>query len=384
MFQYRIHTPWRSSGEDRFSVQNQEATMNLTSGSFLSAVLLCLSLSSSIAVADDRPVSGKKVPGFEPIDEAVLKFMDTIGCQAATIAVSVDGRLHYSRGYGWSDESKKEHVKPDALMRIASATKPITAAAVKNAFRNKQLSLDAKAFELIAVKAPGGKVADPKISIITVGQLLEHKGGWDRDATFDPMFRTKQIEKELQLTNPASPVNVIEYMLTQPLQFTPGEKSVYSNFGYCVLGRVLEKVMKKPYFDCVQQGVCKPLGIKDIKLGYGALKKRDPREVWYPVAEDAFSLDVMDAHGGLIASAPALCQFLQAYWISGEPRFQGKRENWTFFGSLPGTTAMIRQREDGINVAVLLNGRRDKDWKEDNESLKQAIDQAIEKISKGK
>src|SRR5262249_40988595 len=242
-----------------------------------------------------------------------------------------------SRGYGWSDEARKKPVPPDALMRIASATKPITAAAVKNAVRARHLSLNAKAFDLIALKAPSGKEADPRIRRITVGQLLEHKGGWDREASFDPMFRTKQIEKELGLSHPASPMNVVEYMLTQPLQFTPGEKSVYSNFGYCVLGRVLEKVMKKPYADCIQQSVCKPLRIKDIKLGRGSAEKRDLREVWYPVAEDAFSLDVMDVHGGLIASAPALCQFLQAYWISGDPRLPGQRADWTFFGSLPGT-----------------------------------------------
>jgi len=355
--------------------------MNLSARSLQIAILLGLSLSGTLAEAAERPVSGKKVPGLEPVDQAILEFMDTIGCQAATIAISKDGQLLYSRGYGWSDEVKKKPVSPDALMRIASVTKPITAAAVKNTIREKRLAPDTRAFELIGVKAPGGKVADPKISTITIGQLLEHKGGWDRDQSFDPMFRTKQIEKELGLRSPASSVNVIEYMLTQPLQFPPGEKAVYSNFGYCVLGRVLEKVTKKTYADSVQQLVCKPFGIEDIKLGYGALKKRDPREVWYPVAEDAFPLDVMDAHGGLIASTPALCQFLQGYWINGDLRLPGQRGDWTFFGSLPGTTAMVRQRRDGINVAVLLNGRRNQQFDKDNNSLKQAVDQAIDKVS---
>jgi hypothetical protein len=92
----------------------------------------------------------------------------------------------------------------------------------------------------------------------------------------------------------------------------------------------------------------------------------------------------MDSHGGLIASAPALCQFLQAYWISGEPRLQGQRGDWTFFGSLPGTTALVRQREDGLNVAVLLNGRRDDHFGEDNDTLKQAIDRAMDKVGKGR
>lgn len=88
-------------------------------------------------------------------------------------------------------------------------------------------------------------------------------------------------------------------------------------------------------------------------------------------------LDVMDAHGGLVASAPALCRFLEAYWLSGEPRPRGGRANWTFMGSLPGTTALVRQRDDGLNVAVLLGGRRDRHFREDNRRLKETIDEAI-------
>jgi N-acyl-D-amino-acid deacylase len=339
-------------------------------------------LHSAPVVAQERPITGKKVRGFDGLDNAILDFMDTIHCQAATVAVSRDDRLLYSRGYGWLDKDKKKPGPPDALMRIASVSKPITVAAIKNAVRSRQLSLEAKAFKLIAVKAPGGQPADPRINSITIGQLLEHKGGWDSKQAFDPMFRTKQIEKELHLNGPASPVDVIEYMLTKPLQFTPGEKTAYSNFGYCVLGRVLEKVMKKPYMQCVQQSICRPLGITDIKLGFSDSTKRDRREVCYPVADNAFSLEVMDAHGGLIASAPALCQFLQAYWISGEPRLPGQRGDLTFFGSLPGTTAMVRQREDGINVAVLLNGRRGNHFNEDDESLKRVVDAAIDRALK--
>lgn len=139
----------------------------------------------------------------------------------------------------------------------------------------------------------------------------------------------------------------------------------------------IEKVMKQPYAACIGQSVCGPLGIKDLKLGYAALRERDRREVSYPVAPDAFPLDIMDAHGGLIASAPALCQFLEAYWINGNQRLPGQRANWTFFGSLPGTTSMVRQRQDGINVAVLFNGRRDTRFNDDNASLQSAIDQAI-------
>ena len=356
--------------------------MKAIRGWFLSALVVCLSLCGSPASAENRPVTGKKATAFGPIDRAALEFMDKVGCQAATVAVSKDGRLLYSRGYGWSDQAKRKPVQPDALMRIASVTKPITAAAVKSAVHAKLLSLDAKAFELIAIKPPGGKVVDARIYKITVGHLLEHKGGWDGASSFDPMFRATQIENELRLGHPTTPVDVIAYMLTKPLQFAPGEKTAYSNFGYCVLGRVLEKVYKKPYSDCIQQVITKPLGIKDIKLGHAALNKRDTREAWYPVGESAFPFDVMDSHGGLIASAPALCQFLRSYWISGDPRLKGQRAQYTFFGNIPGTTAMVRQREDGVNLAILFNGRRDAHFAEDNDALKDAIDKALDKAGK--
>lgn len=349
----------------------------------LASVVLVFAL-SSVAVAQDRPLTGKKVPAFAPVDTAMLEFMDKIDCQAATIAISLNGQILYSRGYGWIDSAKKKPIPADALLRIASVSKPITAAAIKTLIRGKKLTPETKAFELIAVKAPGGKIADPRISDITIGQLLDHKGGWDRDTSYDPMFRMTEVAKTLKLTGPATPMNVIEYMMTQPLQFEPGSKSVYSNFGYCVLGRVLEKQTKKPYIEGLQQLVLNPLKIKDIKLGNGNLTKLDPREVWYPIQQGAFSLDVMDAHGGLIASTPALCQFMQAYWISGEPRLAGQKANYTFFGSLPGTTAMARQRNDGINIAVLLNKRRDKNFGQDNDALKQSIDQVVDKIIQGK
>jgi CubicO group peptidase (beta-lactamase class C family) len=344
------------------------------------AVLLSLLPSGSVAA--DRPMTGKQEARFAGIDKAILRYMDRVNCRAATVAVSSNGKLLYSRGYGWSDQARKKPTPPDALMRIASVTKPLTAAAVKNLVRAGKLSLQAKAFDLIAVKPPGGKVADPRIKNITVAHLLDHQGGWEWNPASDPMFHTREIEKALRLRRPAAPTDVVRYMLGRPLQFAPGEKTAYSNFGYCVLGRVLEKVVKKPYEQCIQQVVCRPAGVKDVKLGSAYPGKRDAREVWYPREAYRFSLAVMDAHGGLIASAPGLCRFLEAHWINGDLRQAGRPGEFTAFGSLPGTTAMVRQRDDGINVAVLLNGRRDKHVNEDTEALKRAIDAAIDKAGK--
>ncbi len=343
--------------------------------------LVALLLLAPLAVAADPPVSGDEVKKYRAVDTAVIEHMQRIDATAATVAISRDGTLLFSRGYGYADAAKTKPTPPDALLRIASVSKPITAAMIRTAARDKKLDLDAKAFEVIGAKPPAkAKVADERVHDVTVNHLLAHKGGWDSAKTGDQMFSGDKIAKELKLTRPPRPADAVTYMLTQPLQFDPGSQVVYSNFGYCVLGRVLETVYKKPFADCLADEIGKPLDTADIKVGANAVKKRDPREVHYPLTENDFSFDLMDAHGGLIASAPAVCKFMDVYFLDGKPREPG---NWdyTFFGSLPGTTAMARERTDGWNVAVLLNNRRVKEFKEDSEALKKAIDTALDGIA---
>lgn len=345
----------------------------------LITTLLALLLAINPVFAQTQPLTGKKVAGYEPIDQAMQEFMARIGAQAGTVAISKDGKLLFSHGYGYSDKAKSKQTRPDALFRIASVSKPITAAAIKNAIRDGELSFDTKAFEYLGIKPPSGKeIADPRILTITVRQLLNHRGGWDREKSFDPVFEFRRVEQEFRLARAAGPRDVIQFMLTQPLQFAPGERSAYSNFGYIVLGRVLEKAMKKSFGECLEESIFKPLKITDIKLGHSSSSKRDPREVWYPVGDYALSMEVMDANGGMIASAPALCQLLDAYWIGGDPRKPGQRANWTFFGSMPGTTSMARQRNDGYNIVVLLDNRRNNS--EDNNVLQKSMDKAMEAV----
>ena len=88
-------------------------------------------------------------------------------------------------------------------------------------------------------------------------------------------------------------------MLGQQLQFDPGSRSEYSNFGYCVLGRVVEKASGKTYFNYVREEILQPTDIHRIKLAHDAVKNRDPEEAYYPAE---VLVQVMDSHGGLIRS----------------------------------------------------------------------------------
>ncbi len=337
----------------------------------LLVLLACLPLCVLPALAADAPAAETSASAFAPVDDAIRDYMDKTGTQAATVAISRDGKLLYSRGYGRRDARKRTPTAADTLMRIASVSKPITAAEVRKLVRDGKLTLETPVFPLVGIKPYNGRLGDPRLNEITVGQLLQHRGGWDRKKTFDPVFATADVEKALHLRRPAAPADVVAYMLARPLQFAPGERSCYSNFGYLVLGRVIAKVTGRPYGEAVRRDILEPLGIKDVKLGHSAVTARDPREVWYPVPETAFSLEVLEAAGGWIASAPDLCRFLDAYWISGEPRAPGETGDATFFGSVAGTLSMARQRPDGVNVVVLL------DQDGEGKALRKAVDAAV-------
>lgn len=82
----------------------------------------------------------------------------------------------------------------------------------------------------------------------------------------------------------------------------PGQNWAYSNFGYCVLGRVIEKITSKPYDEYVQQSVLNPCGITTMQLaGNTQADRRADEVVYYGQGEqDPYGMPVtrMDAFGG--------------------------------------------------------------------------------------
>src|ERR1700689_3888989 len=135
------------------------------------------------------PSTGTAVPEFAPLAQVLLDFRNRIGCRAVTGAVSRQGKLLFSRGYGWSDAHKKKPTPPDAIMRIAGLTQPVTAAAAKNMIRHGKITLETQASPYLNLKPPRGSTPDPRLIQITIRHLLEHKGGWDAAAAFDPFTR---------------------------------------------------------------------------------------------------------------------------------------------------------------------------------------------------
>jgi N-acyl-D-amino-acid deacylase len=334
----------------------------------------------------------------------------------AAVAVTDGGRLVYARGFGYADLATREPVTPRSLFRIASLSKPITSTAILALAREGRLSLEDKVFSLLDQysEARQGKDYDKRQDAITLRELLEHRGGWDRDQSFDAMFESVRFAEEEGVPPPAAPDTVIRAMLRRPLDFDPGERYAYSNYGYCLLGRVIEKVTGVAYEAYVREHVLAGLGSRDMRLGRTRLEERQPGEVRYyqpgwarsvfagdlgeqvPWPYGGWNLEAMDSHGGWIASAVDLARFASAFdhlersnilapedletlyarppglaghEASGEPtevyyslgwmnRVIGDGEvNHWHTGSLSGTATILIRRHDGRNFVALLNSR---------------------------
>ena len=361
------------------------------------------------------PMTGMSDPRLSPLDDLLRDFVRTRHVPGAALALSKDGRQLSARGFGYSDREAREVLQPDSLFRIASISKPVTAVAVLRLVEQGQLTLDARVAELLQIKPhlPAGTTLDPRLAQITVRQLLHHTGGWDSSLGFEPIVRHAEIARTLGIELPIQPRDLLRFMWGRPLDFDPGSRYAYSNFGYCVLGRVIERVSGESYESYVQQQVWRPLGCTTPRLGRTAREGRFPGEVVYydehtdsgviagtlgktvPRPYGAWSLESMDAHGGWIASAPDLIRFAvafddpahspllrpesiatllarpegsaghnadgspkDAYYACGwmvRPHATGRLPTLWHAGALDGTSTLLVRRFDGVTWAILFN-----------------------------
>lgn len=378
------------------------------------AILVLCATPRVVTAQEPLPVTGREDPALEPFDRMMEGFVREHRVPGASLAVSRDGKLVYARGFGYADVEAKEPVRPGSLFRVASVSKPITAVAVLGLSEKGKLSLDDRVFDLLGLgeKIPAGAELDPRWRDVTVLELLRHTGGWDRDASFDPMFRSVEFAREAGVEPPADPWTVIRAMLGRRLDFDPGQRYAYSNFGYCLLGRVVEKVTGMPYERAVREEVLEPIGVVRARLGKTLPEGRAEGEVTYyggpseetgpsvfppdvgrevPEPYGAWCLESMDAHGGWIASAADLVKFgssvesmlsarsmevmlsrpdgraghgrdgrpSEVYYGGGWQvrHLKGGGMNTWHTGSLPGTQALLVRRHDGLCWAVLMNSR---------------------------
>jgi CubicO group peptidase (beta-lactamase class C family) len=296
-------------------------------------------------------------------------FMDTYEVPGLSVAIAIKGEPAYVEAFGVADQETGEALTPQHRFRIASISKPITSTGIFTLIEAGKLQLDKRVFGPNSIFGDdySWSADGSDIERITIEHLLTHTtGGWSNDAR-DPMFLNKEMNHRELITW------TLKHM---PLAIPPGTSFAYSNFGYCILGRVIEKLTGQTYEQFIKEDILKRCGIIDMQIAGNTLTDRAINEVRYysPAGGDPYGMNVarMDSHGGWIATPSEMTTFFvhingfkdtkqlltddtlrtMSTPTAANPRyakglFVNSANNWWHGGSLPGTeTLTVRTNSD--------------------------------------
>ncbi|MGQ1786683.1 MULTISPECIES: serine hydrolase domain-containing protein [unclassified Saccharicrinis] len=360
---------------------------------------------------------------FEVIDYNINRFLRRNHLAGASVSVVKDGKLVFTKGYGYADKEKSIQVQPYNLFRIASVSKLVTAVAVMKLVENGNLTLDSKVFGKDGILNDSIFLGyrDRKVERITVKQLLNHSAGFT-NRYGDPMFIPNVIAKKMKVDYPVEKEDIIRFMLTKRLHYPPGTMSSYSNLGYAILEEVIEKASGMDYELYVKTNVLYPLEIFDMQIGGSYPWERFDLEVKYYEPDDAYLVDdhmgsknmvprsyggndikTLGAAGGWIASTTDLLRLVVAIdgfdtpndilssnsihemssteLLGGSPLgWRGVRKHyWYRTGTLAGTSALVVRQDDGLSYAIVFNTNS---WKgpEFANDVKWMMDRTLAKV----
>jgi CubicO group peptidase (beta-lactamase class C family) len=190
--------------------------------------------------------------------EIAERFMSRNNVKALSVAIARHGQFVYRKAFGVADESGGEAATPSHLFRIASVSKPITAVAIFSLIEEGRLRLSDSVFGSNSVLGfdYGSKYRN-RVQKITLENLLTHtSGGWENNND-DPIYLNPGFDQH----------QLIAWTLQNvPLKYDPGTHFLYSNFGYCILGRVIEKISGRAYEPYVQAEILKNFRMREHHL----------------------------------------------------------------------------------------------------------------------
>ena len=340
---------------------------------------------TAVFAATDQPIArqwsqtGTAATSYPGVHTVMKNFMQKHGVRAGVLAVRKNGDLKLSSGYTWGEPSYAI-TQPTSLFRLASVSKAFACAAIQQLVNTQGFNMNTRVFQYLGITtvALPSQVRDARIDNITVQHLVDHTGGWLRSVSnFDPVFQGRAITQKLGLPGHVSKTNVARYMYGEPLQYNPGDSTAfsgdqrYSNFGYLLLGLIVERATGQSFINYVKQQILAPLGVDTAVFAGGTPRsQRLADEVSYdaswvgasawqpatvafvPAAYGNFLIAEMDSGGGLVASAPAVSAFINRHAVWG---MGGRMPGAARSGGMAGSASLAVSRGDGIDWTYIFN-----------------------------
>lgn len=220
---------------------------------------------------------GMSTERLNRIDSFLTKAVKQQQIKGAVALVARNGKVVYQKAFGEMDEGKP--MRSDAIFRICSMTKPITAVAVMMLWEQGFFTLDdpianyipefkdMKVLVMDKSEEKGFRL-DPAKTPITIRQLLSHTSGLSYGFFARPVIGQCYLENDVsdgfRVTN-GTIGDGVKSLAKCPLVFQPGEGFEYS-LGLDVMGRLVEVVSGMPFDKFLQKNIFDPLKMKDTSF----------------------------------------------------------------------------------------------------------------------
>jgi CubicO group peptidase (beta-lactamase class C family) len=261
--------------------------------------------------------SGTPLVNHTHFNTTIQKFIDERSIPGIGIAILKSNKIVYEASHGFANISERRAVTVHDRFRLASVSKSITAIAIMTLVQDGKLNLTNTVFGRAGVLKHkyGDEPYSPWVEQITVQHLLEHSSGFVNEdmcgTDCDPTWLGDLVGLDQW--------QLVGTLLDKYNQsHAPGTFADYSNFGYFILGRIVESVSRsKKYENYVQNHVLSKIGVTDMRLARD--EPRDHEVSYYdfedPDAPYHFHVSRRDSVGAWIATASDLVKITKA--VSG-------------------------------------------------------------------
>lgn len=209
------------------------------------------------AEAGVRSGAAKPAPAAS-LDAAVAEALTRRGGVGASVAVVENGRVVLAKGYGRPALGSTTSVGDDTLFAVGSVTKQFTSAAILLLAEEGRLSVDDKVSKYYPDLT--------RASDITLLDLMNHVSGYRDYYPLDFVDR--------RMAAPIAADTLLQEYAGAPLDFEPGTKWSYSNTGFILLGRIVEKVTAQPLGSFLDRRIFTPVGMRHTLFEPTASERR--------------------------------------------------------------------------------------------------------------
>jgi len=320
----------------------------------LSAVLVLFVFINSVFATEQNTSVKYELSEIANEAKSIASQYHKLGWFSGNVLLAKDGRVFHSSSFGYKNLESKNHNSALTRFNLGSIMKDFTSVLVLQQVEANNLNLDDTLSKF--------KLGFPEeiASRITVRHLLRHESG------FADIFTAEYRENQLNFDSIDKKLTLLR---DKPLLFEPGTDSRYSNYGYIVLGAILEKVTNIKFHELLRANVFEVLDLKHSQFFVDSSSKNQSARYTFTFDGKLREVGVTEhpsPDGGIESTTRDVQKFYRKLFYSDtllshskpiiKEKFAIGGSRWTAYGGGAGVSAAVEvDLKNGFEIVVLAN-----------------------------